>query len=407
MVKNTTNVFSAAVIVAALGYFVDVYDILLFSIVRTASLQDLGLQGDAVTNSGLFLLNMQMAGMLIGGILWGVFGDKKGRLRVLFGSILLYSIANLANAFVQDVPMYAVCRFFAGLGLAGELGAGITLVAESLSKEQRGLGTTLVATVGVSGAIAAALVGDLMPWRHAYIIAGVMGLLLLLMRASVRESFIFKKASTDVKIKRGQFQKLFTDRDRFKRYFACILIGVPVWYVVGVIVTLSPEIAKAFGITEPVKVAYAVLSYSITITIGDLFSGLLSQLYKTRKKILIVFLVCLGAVMTAFFIMPHTKAADYYGFCALMGFFIGTWVVLLTTSSEMFGTNLRATVTSTVPNLVRGSTILLTTAVTQMKFMGYLTAVEIVGFAVMVLALLAAFTIPETFHNDLDFNEKV
>ncbi len=407
MNKGSLSVFSAAVIVSALGYFVDVYDMLLFSVVRAASLTDLGLSGDALTHAGLFLMNMQMGGMLLGGLFWGVLGDKKGRLKVLFGSIFLYSLANLANAFVHDVNTYAVCRFIAGIGLAGELGAGITLVVEGLPKQLRGLGTTLVATVGVSGAIVASLVGGLVEWRTAYIIAGFIGLILLVLRVSVFESKLFHKAERKAHLKRGSFVALFTTLDRFKRYSVCLLMGIPVWFIVGIIVTLSPEIGQHMGIAEPIKASSAVIAYSVMITIGDLVSGLLSQLLQSRKKVLVIFACILAVILTLFFIHPPLTPQQYYLYCGAMGFFIGTWVILVTTASEMFGTNLRATVTSTVPNFVRGSTVLMNLSIAAMTSLGFLTAVQIVAAVVIILAIGAALSIPETFHKDMDFYEEV
>src|SRR5678815_49497 len=134
-----------AVIVAALGYFVDIYDLLIFGIVRADSLKSIGIAPDAQLGPTQLILNTQMIALLLGGILWGVLGDKRGRISVLFGSIILYSLANIANGFVHTVPQYAAARFLAGLGLAGELGGGITLVSESLDEKTRGHGTTIVA----------------------------------------------------------------------------------------------------------------------------------------------------------------------------------------------------------------------------------------------------------------------
>ena len=408
--KKSNNPFvlfmNAALVVSALGYFVDVFDLYVFSIVRTQSLSDLGITGDAATKTGLFLMNMQMAGMLIGGVFWGVLGDKKGRLSVLFGSILLYSIANLANAFVHDVSSYAVCRFIAGLGLAGELGAGITLVAESLPKEKRSLGTTFVASIGVAGAIVASLVGGLLPWRTVYMIGGFLGLALLIARGTVFESQLFSKTS-QTSVKRGKFLALFNNFKRFRHYIACILMGVPTWYIAGVLITLSPELAKQMGITEPVKAAYAVLTYAIMITVGDVVSGLLSHFLKSRKKVLSTALVFLGTMIAWFFIWPPVTAMSFYMMFGAMGFFLGTWAVLITMTSELFGTNLRNTATSTVPNFIRGSTILLNLGVTSLAFIGLLPAVEIIGAVVVILAILASLSIPETYHRDLDFNEKI
>jgi MFS transporter, putative metabolite:H+ symporter len=397
---------SAAIIVSALGYFVDVFDLILFSVVRVVSLKDIGLEGDALTEAGLYLINMQMMGMLLGGIIWGIFGDRKGRIKVLFGSILLYSVANIANAFVHSVDTYAFWRFLAGLGLAGEIGAGITLVSEGLPKEKRGIGTTIVATVGVSGAIAAALVTDFMSWRTAYFVGGMMGLVLLVMRASVYESKMFEKIQT-ANIARGKFFSLFTNAKRFKNYLCCILMGVPVWFLVGILVTLSPEIAAKMNVVGTIDISYVVVAYSIGITIGDFFSGLLSQIFKSRRKGMFIMLVGNALTTLVFFMYEGMSLNEFYLLYVVMGFFCGIWVLIVTVAAELFGTNLRATATSTIPNFVRGSLVILNLVLAQFRASGtdILMAVQIIGFTVLAIAFLAVFLLPETFHKDLDYNE--
>lgn len=247
-----------SVLVAALGYFVDIYDLILFSIVRVSSLTDIGVPADQLLTKGVLLLNMQMAGMLIGGIAWGVLGDKRGRLSVLFGSILMYSVANILNAFVHDVPTYAVLRLLAGIGLAGELGAGITLVSEIMPRETRGYATALVAAVGICGAVVAALVGDFFEWRTAYIVGGVMGIALLLLRIGVHESGMFQQVKAEPHA-RGRFLQLFATRERATRYLSIIIIGVPIWYVVGILITFSPEFGRAMGFADIPRAGTAVM----------------------------------------------------------------------------------------------------------------------------------------------------
>src|SRR5678810_836288 len=212
------------VLVAALGYLVDMYDLFLFSIVRVPSLRSLNLPPEKITQDGIMLLNLQMAGLLIGGIFWGILGDKKGRLSVLFGSILIYSLANIGNGFVTTVGAYAVLRFVAGFGLAGELGAGITLVTEILPAKIRGYGATLVATLGVLGALLAYVVSYLFDWRASYIIGGCLGLMLMIARIRVFESGIFLKLK-EANIKRGDVRMLFNTKTRFIKYMSSIVIG--------------------------------------------------------------------------------------------------------------------------------------------------------------------------------------
>lgn len=397
----------AAVLVAALGYFVDVFDIALFTIVRVESLKSLGLQGDELLDTGVYLLNWQMGGMLLGGILWGILGDKRGRVQVLFGSILLYSLANIANAFVTSIEAYAVLRFLAGIGLAGEIGAGITLVSELMPKETRGYATTIVASVGVSGALAAALVGDLFHWRTAYIIGGVMGLVLLLLRVSVSESGLFNSLRTEQQhVARGDLRLLLGTRGCLFRYLSCILVGLPVWFIVGIMITFSPEIGAALGIVEPIKTAHSVLYYSVGITLGDVLSGVISQLWRSRKKVLMLFVCCTLAVSLIVLNSQGVTARFFYAMCFPMGFFVGYWAVFVTTASEQFGTNLRATVTTTVPNVVRGSTVLMTLLFNELKpSLGVIGSAEVVGLLACGLSLLALYFMRETFGVDLNFLE--
>jgi putative MFS transporter len=283
--KQHSNILSIPVMVAALGYFVDIYDLVLFSIVRKPSLTSLGLQGVELEQSGLWLLNIQMVGMLIGGLVWGVLGDKKGRLSVLFGSIIMYSVANILNAYVVNITQYSVLRFVAGVGLAGELGAGITLVSEILKKEDRGWGTTIVATVGVSGAILAGILGLNFDWTTCYLVGGGLGLLLLLMRIGVFESGMYK-ASKEIGHKMGSLSMLFSDKQRVYTYFKCILIGLPIWYTIGILITLSPELGRELNIQGEIKPALSIMYCYAGVTLGDLISGVMSQYFKSRKKVL-------------------------------------------------------------------------------------------------------------------------
>lgn len=397
----------AAIVVASLGYFVDIYDLLLFGIVRVSSLQDLGLSGQELTNTGILLLDIQMAGMLIGGVLWGMLGDKKGRLSVLFGSILLYSLANVANGFVHSVSAYALWRFIAGLGLAGELGAGITLVAELMPKEKRGFATTLVASVGVSGAVAAYLVSDFFHWRTAYYIGGGLGLLLLLLRIGVAESGLYNQAKGAEK--RGDFFALFRNRQNLVKYLCCILIGVPLWYVVGILVTLSPEFGGLLGIKETLSGGVAIAWCYGGLVVGDIFSGLLSQLLKSRIKVVYIFLGLAVLGIASYFLLPISSARMFYVLCGFLGFSVGYWVIFMTISTEQFGTNIRATVTTTAPNFARGALVPLTllfhwfTQLTGSMVQGAL----MVGFICLSLAFWALSRMKETFHKDLNYIEEL
>ncbi|MBF4472542.1 MFS transporter [Flavobacterium sp. HJJ] len=409
--KNSKSILNAAVIVAALGYFVDIYDLLLFGIVRTDSLKDLGITGDAVRDQGEYLISMQMFGMLFGGILWGILGDKKGRISVLFGSILLYSAANIANGLVTTVDGYAFWRLIAGIGLAGELGAGITLVAESLPKEKRGYGTMIVASVGVSGAVAAYLVYQFFQdWRLCYYAGGGLGILLLFLRISITESGMFKQVQQSDE-KKGDFLSLFTNTKRFSKYLQCILIGVPLWFLVGVLITFSPEFAKALGVqqAETIAAGKAIAFCYAGLVFGDIASGLFSQWFKSRKKIMCLFLISNLIMVFVYLNAYGISPSAFYLLCFVMGISVGYWVLFVTIAAEQFGTNIRATVTTTVPNFVRGSLpliILIYSFFRDRIFEGdILKAGMIVGSLLSIASLLALWKLKETFHVDLDYIE--
>ncbi len=403
---NRPKTISTLIIVTALGYFVDIYDLVLFSIVRIKSLQSIGVPTSDLLNEGVFLINAQMIGMLVGGIIWGILADKLGRLKVLFGSILLYSLANIANAFVIDINTYAIIRFIAGIGLAGELGAGITLVSESMTKENRGYGTMIVASIGLLGAVFAAIIGANFTWQTAYLIGGVLGLLLLLLRVNVFESSMFNQLK-DRAISKGNFMYLFKSKKRIITYLSCILIGLPVWFVVGILITFSPEIGMSIGINETISVGQAIMYCYLGLALGDVCSGLMSQLWKTRKKIIIAFLVLTLISSSLFLFGKINSAQQLYWMSLLVGFAVGYWALFVTVASEHFGTNIRGTVTSTVPNFVRGAVVPLTLSFTFAKnYLGVLNAAFIIGMLSIIIALIAAFQLDETFGKDLDYLEE-
>ena len=397
-----------AVLVAALGYFVDAFDMLLFSIVRVNSLRDLGVSEQELLSVGKFLFDCQMWGLLLGGLLWGVLGDKVGRIQVLFGSIFLYSVATMLNGLVTTTDQYALLRFFAGLGLAGELGGGITLVSELLPKKSRGIGTTFVATVGVSGVVAAGLIGKYIPsWRNIYYLGGALGFALLFLRLKVNESGIFSTIKKDATIRKGDLLMLFGSFDRLKRYFSCVVIATPTWYLVGVLMTFCSEIGAAMGISEPLLAADAILWTYVGLTAGDLSSGLFSQYLKSRKRAIYVFLFSEMVFVFLVHWVHLTKPWHFYAFCFPLGFFVGYWVLFITTAAEQFGTNLRATVATTVPNFVRASTIPLTSSFIALKGMGYAVVDSslLVGLFTLAVAFFGATMLRESFDLDLDYLE--
>ena len=395
-----------AVLVAALGYFVDIFDIVLFGVLRQDSLTELGYLGKANGEMGMLLTNLQMVGMLVGGVLWGMLGDKRGRISVLFGSIILYSSANIANGFVQEIYSYGVCRVLSGLGLAGELGAGITLVSELMQKEKRGIGTMIIASVGVSGAIAATLIGNKFDWRITYFIGGGLGLALLFLRVSVHESGMFR-ATASSNVSKGNFFMLFNNRSRLKRYMSCILMGMPAWFVVGVLIYQAPEFGKSLGIQENLSAGIAIRNCYLGMTFGDLTSGLLSQLMRSRKNVLLIFFCLTGIFMSFYLFLPMKSADMLYFACGLLGFGVGFWAIFVTVAAELFGTNLRALSATTVPNFARGMMVPLSAL--YVYLMGLLEsrieAAIVVGALSLVLAFIGWSMLKETYGRDLDFVE--
>ncbi len=403
--RASISLFSLPVIVAGLGYFVDIYDLLLFSIVRIKSLQSLGLSDALISSKGLAIISYQMWGLMLGGILWGMLGDKKGRLSVLFGSILLYSVANIANGFVHTVEQYSLCRFIAGIGLAGELGAGITLVSELISKERRGVATSLVAGLGLTGAVAAYFISKYFDWRVCYYIGGGLGLLLLALRISVFESGMYK-ALEQQQVSKGNFLMFFTNGARFKKYLLSILIGLPTWYVIGILVTFSKEFGRQFHIPEEIDPGLGVMYAYVAISIGDILIGVLSQALKSRKKALYIFYGITIAGIIWYFRQYNGTATQMYVICALLGFGTGFWAIFVTMAAEHFGTNLRATAATTVPNMVRGSLPLMVFLFKELQpGYGFVNAAAITGVIVMVISIIAVFMTEETFGKDLNFLE--
>ena len=405
MKQSLRPLFALPVIVAALGYFVDVYDLLLFNIVRVPSLKDLGLSDAAVSSLGGQILNVQQAGLLIGGIFWGVLGDKRGRLSVLFGSIVTYSIANIACGFVQDPITYAGLRFVAGLGLAGELGAGITLVSEILPKHLRGYGSSLVASVGLLGAVVAYFTVSLFDWRNTYFIGGGLGLGLLALRVSVLESGMFRRAE-QTSVSRGSFGAMFQPRERLLRYLRCMGLALPTYLVIGILATFGNEFGQALGLPDTVQPGRCVLFTYLGMVLGDLLSGPFSQYLRSRKW-------AIGGMMafTGFFVLIYlsgllSTTSLFYATLTAMGFGIGYIAMFLTITAESFGTNLRATATTSIANNVRATTLLTIPAFQLLKpTLGVLGSAAVVSALCFGIGFWSLLTIGETYGKDLDYVE--
>lgn len=395
------------VLVASLGYFVDIYDLIIFSIVRIPSFKDIGVGEELMRVKGEYVLNMQMGGLLLGGLIWGVIADKFGRIKVLFGSILMYSLANISNGFVQDVNTYAMIRFIAGIGLAGELGAGITLVSESMPKDKRGYGTMFVAAVGVLGAILAYYVSEWFDWRTAYFVGGGMGLLLLLMRMGTFESGMFAESASQQHIQKGSLKLLFADRKRVVRYIYCLCIGLPIWFVVGVLVTQSPEIGKALQAPQVLSAGKGVMFTYLGISLGDIFAGMLAQWLKSRRKVVFIFQLMIIATSVWYLNSYGITETKFLWLAFLMGVGVGYWATFVTIAAEQFGTNLRATVATTAPNFVRGalipSTMLYGLLVNQM---GIIMAAMVTLLLLSAIAIFALTQLKESFDRDLNYFEE-
>lgn len=399
--------------VASLGYFVDLFDLVLFGIVRVASLKSLNVTEDQLFSIGATLLNYQMAGLLIGGLIWGLIADKIGRRQALFASIILYSTCNLLNAFVASIPLYAALRFFAGFGLAGELGIAITLVAESVPMKHRGYASTFIAFAGFLGAIFAATAGSLVSWPIAYLIGGLLGFLLLFARLQTKESPMFEetKSHNSVGNKKqtalNNLRLLFLNANRIKKYFLIICTGLPIWYTAGVLLYFSPEIARTLNIQSPITAGNAILISYIGSLIGDVGAGFLSQIWGSRKKI--IFAGLMGVLITSFiylFLSENWSAAAFYILIFVMGVVNGYWALFVTFAAEQFGTNLRATVASSVANWVRGAVIPLTLFIQHYKeSFGFIPAIALAGVCCFVAAFGALYFLSDTFYKDLNFTD--
>lgn len=406
MQNKNGSIFSVAVLVAALGYFVDIYDLLLFNIVRVQSLRDLGLSETLIKKDGEFIVSIQMIGLLIGGIVWGIMGDKRGRLSVLFGSIILYSVANIVNGFVETTNQYALVRFIAGVGLAGELGAGITLVSEMTSKEKRGLSTSLVAGIGLTGAVAAFFISQQFHWRTCYFIGGGLGFCLLILRIAVVESGMYNKVKEMSAVTRGNFLMFFNNGLRLRKYILAILIGLPTWYVIGILVAFSNNFGAEMNVSGTINPGKAIMFAYVAISIGDVLIGFVSHWLKSRKKALYIFYCLTILAIAAYFMQDGGSANQMYAICAALGFGTGFWAIFVTMAAEQFGTNLRATAATTIPNMVRGALPLLLLLFNWLQhFTTYVTAGLITGITVMAISIIATFFTEETFGKDLNYIE--
>jgi putative MFS transporter len=394
-------------LVASLGYFVDTFDLILFVVIGKSSLAEMGYSGLALDSMRLFLFDVQMVGLLVGGVVFGILGDKKGRLSVLFGSIILYSVCNIVNGFINDIYSYSALRFLAGVGLAGELGVGVTIVAETMPQKIRGYGTSILAATGVLGAVVAGMVGDIFYWRHAFWVGGALGILLLLLRIGTYESEMFVNASQS-KNERGNILKLLRNKASRKTYVLSLLVGIPVFFVVTILMQLAPSLAEELNINGAVTTGKAVVYIYLGLACGDVLCGVVSQKLKSRKKAIGIFQVASLLISLVYLNLHNQSNTLFYVVCFIMGISTGYWIVMITMGAEQFGTNIRATVATTIPNFVRGAAIpisMLYGFIGGLEKFTIIQAAIITGLFCFAIAIYANFALPETFHKDLDYLE--
>jgi putative MFS transporter len=396
-----------AVIAAALGYFVDLYDIVLFGVVRISSLKDLGFVGDELITKGILLLNLQFVGMLIGGVVWGIIGDKLGRKIALISTIALYSLANILNGFVTDINTYAVLRFIAGFGLAGELGAGITLVSEILPKQFRGYGTTVISFLGLVGALTASFIGSSYDWRVAYFVGGGMGVLVLVLRMfALRESEMFEEQKKSTH-KRGDILMLFRSKTLLLKFLAVIAVGIPIWYVSGIVITFSPEFGSALNLSRVITAAESLKWQAIGLAVGSGLSGIVSEMLKNRKKV-VWFCFILMSLLTVLTLNMYNASADVFMIVILIvGLGQGYWTVFLTMAAENFGTNIRATVATSVPNFVRSMVVPMSLWLNMIRHdVGLINGALLIGGIVFAVAFVSLYSLKETYGQEINYIDK-
>ncbi len=392
-----------AIVASSMGFFVDLYDIIIVSVLRRSSLLDLGIAEADLQAKGVLLLNTQMAGMLLGGFLWGMLGDKKGRLSVLFGSIALYSITTFLHAYAPNYEVYLLLRFLAGIGLAGELGAAVTLVSEQMPPKWRGMGPAIIGSFGMLGAVAGAYIGGHYSWQFTYQLGGGMGLVLLLLRLGVMESGLYRNLQ-GAQVRQGDLWLVLRDRKQLLKYCAIILMGFPGWFVNGVVMTFTPEIAAGMGMQEIPSVSMVFTVFFLGFTFGDFSCGLVSQWLQSRKKAIFRYLSAFTLLMITYFAIGYRSVQIYYTLFFLMGISVGYTIVLITNGAEMFGTNIRSLVTTSSLNLLRASVIPQATLFNLLTHsMGAAKAAALVGILSVAIAFWAYTQLEETFHKDLNY----
>lgn len=392
------------VLVVALGYYVDAYDLLVMSAVRKPSLLSLGVPESETLNIGLSLLNYQLVGLMIGGVMWGVIADKYGRKKALFGSILIYSFANIANGYINSVNMYYWLRIIAGFGLAGELGVGISLITENVAKERRTISTAIVSFFGMLGASTGGWFGSIFEWQNCFLIGGFAGLLLLLLRLKVEESVMFNEIK-DKNVSKGNIWMIIKNPKTLLTYFFCTLAGAASILFIGVFIQSTPELGKLFNLN--ITAGIALIWYYLGASVSEIIAGLLSKLLKERKAPIYIFYAISLLAITNFCVNVPNSPYFFYLNCLFLGFGLGWWSQLITLSAELFGINVRATAATSIPTFARAWNIPFSNIFKQnIPNLGIVNSAFGIGVIVVSLAIISITMVKETFENDANFIER-
>lgn len=410
--KHKEQSIALLILVASLGYFVDAYDLIIASVVRSSAIVELGLAQVGTpehTKYAQLFEYVQSAGILLGGIIFGVYSDKKGRKKALYYSIAIYSIANILNGLLSaSVPfvgtVYCILRFICGFALAAELSIGIVMISETMKAKHRGYGTMIVVSFGILGAVLAAVLFEFIGihWQTLYLIGGIAGVLLLIFRFSVKETNPFLDLENQ-ESERGSWVMIFKNRRLLKILFNAILLGFPIYFFISIPIKFATDYGKELGLT--IKGTIPIIVFYIAMSVSDIIANYLCQLFENRKKVLYFYLgLCTISVFLLHFYPPTTPEQYFYLFSPLMGFASGYWALLITFTNEQIGTNIRSTYTTAVPNVVRSLFIPIQLLLTVLQpTFGTSTSVFYIGVLAVILALLGLYSLKETWGKNLKF----
>jgi MFS transporter, putative metabolite:H+ symporter len=381
------------------GYFIDIFDLVLFSTLRISSFEELKITDPTYWTVVFF--NLQMTGILVGGIFWGKMADIKGRSWSFMGTILVFSIANIINGLTSSLTVYGICRFIAGFGLAGEMGSGIALICEKVPDEKRSLYLGFVSSLGCIGAVLSGWLGDIVYWRYLFIGSGFAGILLTLLRKNLLEPDLFRKTAT-LNIPRGQWKTLFQSPPDLIRFILLIFLGIPMWYIIGILWSFSTEMTSTIGLNIFTS-GQAILWGYVGVWMGDMLMPFVSQFLKSRIfTIQICLIMMLLGVIYLFQFQPHSLLSFQLTHIFL-GFTIGYWAVYATLCGESFGTNIRALTSTSLPSLIRFSSIPMMIIYQYGRDENELNIALGMGLTVLCISMITTYFIKDTFQKDIDF----